>query len=91
MAGTLSQLESVPRHAFMGHLYLIPLLIFKREKCEFSFLLALVETDPQKPEEYGLFYIQGPELQHGGNKGCPYLLRCHVSMERPYAGKGEWQ
>jgi hypothetical protein len=32
----------------MGRSYLILLLTFKREKREFSFLSALVETDPPK-------------------------------------------
>jgi hypothetical protein len=62
MVGTWSQLELVQRHAFMGLLYLILLSTFKREKREFSFISALVGTDPKKPEEYGLFHIQGPEL-----------------------------
>jgi hypothetical protein len=64
MVGTSNQLELVPQHAFMGPLCLIQLLIFKRERRECSYLLAcpLAKLTLQKPEEYGLFHIQGPEL-----------------------------
>jgi hypothetical protein len=64
MAGTLNQLELVPRHAFMGPLCPIQLLIFKGERRECSYLSVcpLTKIDLQKPEEYGLFHIQGPEL-----------------------------
>ena len=75
----------------MGLLYPILLLTFKWERREFPYLLvyAFLKVVLLKPEEYGLFNIQGSKLQYGGNTGCPHIIRCHVPMECPYDGKGE--